>query len=231
MRTHTRTPSAPRRARRLVAGAALVAAAALTLTACGSSSGDSGSSDQPVASVSGGSSSGAVPLDPPFAKPAAQLTDNHGKPFDLAKETAGRPTLIYFGYTHCPDVCPTTMADIGNAARTLPATEQRQLQVIFITTDPQRDTPQRLTQWLGAMDPSFIGLTGDFATIQAAARSVGVDVEKPVKEKDGSISVTHGSEVLAFSPKDNKAHFLYTAGVSVSQYTTGIRKLVKGETP
>jgi protein SCO1/2 len=218
--------------RHLAAGLALVAAAAVTLTACGSSSGSGGNnSDQPVASVSGGSSSGAVPLDPPFAKPAAKLTDNHGRPFDLVKDTEGKPTLVYFGYTHCPDVCPTTMADIGNAARSLPAAEQHQLRVIFVTTDPQRDTPQRLTQWLGAMDPDFIGLTGDSATIQAAARSVGIDVEKPVKEKDGSISVTHGSEVLAFSPKDDKAHFLYTAGVSVSQFTTGVQQLVKGRTP
>jgi protein SCO1/2 len=123
------------------------------------------------------------------------------------------------------------MADIGNAARALPAAEQRQLQIIFITTDPQRDTTQRLTQWLGAVYPAFIGLTGDITAIQAAARSVGVDVEKPVKQKDGSITVTHGSEVLAFSPKDNKAHFLYPSGVSVSQYTTGMQKLIKGQTP
>jgi protein SCO1 len=231
MRTHRRTHRHTHcRAQRLAIGAALAAATALALTACGTSSGDNGS-NQPLATVSGGSSSGAVPLDPPFAKPEAKLTDNHGKPFDLIKETAGKPTLLYFGYTHCPDVCPTTMADIGNAARTLPAAEQRQLQVIFVTTDPQRDTPQRLTGWLGAMDPDFIGLTGDFAAIQAAARSLGVDVEKPVKEKDGSIEVTHGSEVLAFSPKDNKAHFLYTSGVTVSQYTTGIHKLFKGQTP
>ncbi|MBV9022456.1 MAG: SCO family protein [Streptomycetaceae bacterium] len=237
MRTHRRTHRPTHhRTQRFATGAALVAAAALTLTACGTFSGDNGSTgndgnNQPIASVSGGSSSGAVPLDPPFVKPEAKLTDNHGKPFDLVKETAGKPTLIYFGYTHCPDVCPTTMADIGNAARILPADEQRQLQVIFVTTDPQRDTPQRLTEWLGAMDPDFIGLTGDFATIQAAAHSVGVDVEKPVTEKDGSIDVTHGSEVLAFSPKDNEAHFLYTSGVTVRQYTTGIQKLIKGQTP
>jgi protein SCO1 len=215
------------RTHRLAIGAALAVAAALTLSACGSSASD----NQPIASVSASPTTAAVVLDQPFAKPDLQLTDSQGQPYDLAKETAGKPTLLYFGYTHCPDVCPTTMSDIAAAIRRLPAAEQSAVQVVFVTTDPDRDTPQRLKAWLGAQDPAFTGLTGSFSTIQAAARSLGVMVEPPVKEKDGSISVEHGAEVFAFSPTDNKAHFLYTAGVSVDQYAHDLPKLIKGQTP
>ncbi|MBY8886796.1 SCO family protein [Streptomyces sp. PTM05] len=226
-RSTTRGSRSTARAPRLVAGAALVAAAAFTLTACGGSN----DADQPVAQVSASATSAAVSLDQPFAKPNLTLTDSDGKPFDLAKETAGKPTLLYFGYTHCPDVCPTTMSDIAEAKRSLPQAEQAEVRVVFVSTDPTRDTPQRLKAWLGAQDPSFIGLTGDFSTIQAAARSLGVAVEKPVKQKDGSYAVTHGAEVFAFSPKDGKAHFLYTSGVSVSDYEQGLKALVKGGVP
>ena len=123
------------------------------------------------------------------------------------------------------------MADLAGAAHTLPAAERRQLRVVFVSTDPARDTPQRLKQWLGAIDPDFIGLTGDFTTIQAAARGLGVAVAAPVKHKDGSETVSHGAEVIAFSPKDDKAHILYTSGVPEERYAADLPKLLKGQTP
>jgi protein SCO1/2 len=219
------------RSNRLTGGALLAGAAALTLTACGTSSPAQGNAPAAVVSSTANPDSAAITLDQPFAKPDLDLTDSDGKPFDLVKETAGKPTLLYFGYTHCPDVCPTTMADIADAKSKLPTAERSRLQVVFVSTDPTRDTPQRLKAWLGAQDPAFIGLTGKFAAIQAAAHSLGILVEKPVKEKDGSISVEHGAEVFAFSPKDNKAHFLYTAGVTVKQYEHDMPDLIKGVTP
>ncbi|MCQ4081065.1 SCO family protein [Streptomyces sp. RB6PN25] len=218
-------------ARRLATAAAFAATATVALTACGSSSGD-----QPIASISvpanaPTASSGSITLDPPYTKPSLTLTDDHGQSYNLVKQTAGKPLLLYFGYTHCPDVCPTTMADIAAATRTLPTAEQQRLQVVFVTTDPARDTPQRLNQWLGAIDPAFIGLTGDFSQIQAAAKSVGVGISAPVKHADGSYTVSHGAEVIVFSPKDDKAHLLYTSGVPESQYAQDLPKIVKGETP
>jgi protein SCO1/2 len=207
--------------------AALAASAALLLTACGSSS---GTGSHAVAEVSADASQGpGVTLDTPFAKPAMVMTDNHGKPFDLVKQTAGHPVLLYFGYTHCPDVCPTTMSDIALAKSKLPKAEQAELRVVFVTTDPDRDTPARLNTWLGAIDKSFIGLTGKFTTVEAAARSVGVGVSPPVKEKDGSITVTHGAEVLAFWPKDDKAHVLYMAGTTADQYAHALPKIIRSE--
>jgi protein SCO1/2 len=211
-------------------GAALtaVAALALGLAGCGTSSGDS--ANAPVAVVSGSQKPGTV-LDTPFPKPDLILTDTDGKKYDLLKETKGKPTLIYFGYTHCPDVCPTTMSDIAIARSKLSASQRAALKVVFITTDPARDTPKRLREWLDSQDKSFIGLTGDFTTIQAGARSVGVDVEKPVKEKDGSITSTHGAQVLAYSPKDDKAHVLYMSGTTSDQFLADLPTIIKGGTP
>ncbi|MBY8879197.1 SCO family protein [Actinacidiphila acidipaludis] len=217
-----------------VAAAALTAACALALAGCGGSgsgSGASGADSGNVADVSAGASKPGTVLDTPFTKPDITLTDNHGKPFDLVKQTAGHPTLLFFGYTHCPDVCPTTMSDIALAKSRLPRADQAELRVVFVSSDPQRDTPARLNEWLGAMDKSFIGLTGRFSVIQAAARSVGVAIEPPVKEKDGSITVTHGAEVLAFWPKDDKGHVLYMSGTTAGQYQHDLPKLIRSEAP
>jgi len=214
----------------LKSGAVLAAVAVFTLAGCGASD-SGGSADNGAAVIVSATPKPGTVLNPPFEKPDMVLTDTHGKKYDLVKETAGKPTLIYFGYTHCPDVCPTTMSDIAIAKSKLSAAQQAALRVVFVSTDPARDTPKRLAQWLASMDKSFIGLTGNFATIQAGARSVGVDVEKPVKEKDGSITVTHGAQVLAYSPKDNKAHVLYMAGTTAAQFQADLPKIIKGETP
>ena len=221
-----RTTSSP--AGRTVTAAALAVTAAFVLTACGASTGD-----KPVAVVKASSSAkpGTITLDPADPKPQLDLTDQDGKPFDLVKQTDGHPTLLYFGYTHCPDICPTTMADLAGAARRLPAAERADLRVVFVSTDPARDTPHRLKQWLGAIDPSFTGMTGSFAAVQKAAMSLGVSVAPAVKHKDGTETVSHGAEVIVFSPKDDKAHFLYTAGVSEQRYIHDLPAIVKGVTP
>src|SRR4051812_6207497 len=100
---------------RAAAAAAAVATLALTLAACGGSDAPAGAGiDAPLVSTDATPKAATV-LDTPFDKPDMILTDTHGTKYDLVKETAGRPTLLFFGYTHCPDVCPTTMSDIAIA--------------------------------------------------------------------------------------------------------------------
>jgi protein SCO1/2 len=219
-----------------LAATALVAACALALTGCGGSGDSAGAGGRDsgtgnAVAISGGDTKAGTLLDTPFTKPGLVLTDQHGKSYDLLKQTAGHPTLLFFGYTHCPDVCPTTMSDVALAKSRLSAADQAALRVVFVSSDPERDTPARLKEWLGAMDPSFIGLTGSFTTIQAAARSVGVGIEAPVKEKDGGVTVTHGAEVLAFWPKDDRAHVLYMSGTTAAQYQADLPKLLRSEAP
>jgi protein SCO1/2 len=205
--------------------AVAIAAVSLAASACGGTAAES----RPAAATTATPSSGnAIRLDRPLPKPDLTLTDDQGRSFDLVERTAGKPVLMYFGYTHCPDVCPTTMADIANAVKKLPRAEQRELRVIFVTTDPARDTPKRLHAWLAAFDSRFIGLSGDFGPIQKAARSLGVAVEKPEKEADGSYSVTHGAQVLAFSPSDDKVHMVYTSGTTTQRFAADLPKLIGG---
>ncbi|MBB5119748.1 hypothetical protein AF335_12460 [Streptomyces eurocidicus] len=213
-----------------ILGVALATAAALALTACGS---DGGGGDKPLADVSAApKKAAAITLDTPKAKPDLVLTDTGEKKYELVKETKGHPVLLYFGYTYCPDVCSTVVSDMAAAAKKLPEADRKNLKIVFVTTDPARDTPKRMREWLDAQGGQDIaGLTGDFETIQAAAKPLGIFVEKPKKEKDGSITVSHGAEVIGFSPKDDGAHWIYTAETTAAQYAKDLPKIVKGENP
>ncbi|MBC3843219.1 SCO family protein [Streptacidiphilus sp. 4-A2] len=211
--------------RRALLGGSLAAASALLLTACGGSSNSGSTADAANVTTPQSPYLGTY-LPRTFNKPDVTLTDTTGKPFNLAQRTAGRAMMLYFGYTHCPDVCPTTMGDLAAALTKLPAATQKQLDVVFISTDPTVDTPSTIRSWLDSFNPAFIGLTGDINTIIKAASSVGVYVAAP---KPGQEPV-HGAEVLGFFPSDNKAHVLYTSGAAVSDYAHDIPLLVKSVT-
>ncbi|MFE2440756.1 SCO family protein [Streptomyces sp. NPDC059426] len=212
---------------------AIVAAAALTLSACGGSDSGGKGDNAAAAEVKGGQRSGqAIVLDQAKAKPDLALTDTDGKKYELLKETKGRPTLLFFGYTHCPDVCPLTMSNVALAVKKLPKAEREKPRVVFVSTDPARDTPKRMRSWLDAQGGTdFVGLTGDFNTIEAAARPLGIFIEKPKKEKDGSITVSHGAEVIGFSPKDDKGHWIYTTEATADRYAKDLPKIIEGRNP
>ncbi|HET6855733.1 MAG TPA: SCO family protein [Streptomyces sp.] len=209
---------------------ALVATAALTLSACG---GDKADGSKPVTDVSADmNTKAATVLDKPFKKPNLVLTDTHGKKYDLREQTKGKPTLIYFGYTKCPDVCPLTMSNIAIAYKRLPQADRDKLQVVFVTTDPERDTPEVLGKWLkGAGDPAFTGLSGDFPTIQAGARQLGIGIDAPKKDKNGDVVSMHGAQVIAFSPKTDGGYVLYGEDTTADDYAKDLPKLLKGENP
>jgi protein SCO1/2 len=215
------------RRRSLLTGA-VAGSAVLLLTACGSSGGPSGNDDGTAAQVSGQGDSKSpyqgLAMGRTFDKPATAFTDTSGKPFDIARQTAGKAVLLYFGYTHCPDICPTTMGDVAVAVSRLTKAEQAKVQVVFVTTDPARDTPATMRSWLNAFNPAFIGLTASMDAIIAAAKSVGVGVEAPTAGKEP----VHGADVLAYSPTDGKAHILYTSGTMSSVYQHDLPLLIKG---
>ncbi len=111
------------------------------------------------------------------------LTDANGKARSLA-DFRGKVVVLFFGYTHCPEVCPTTLADLAQAMRLLGPDASR-VQVLFITLDPERDTPQVLRQFVPYFDPSFIGLYGDAQATREAAGAFGVNYEKQPDKKGG----------------------------------------------
>lgn len=210
--------------------AALLATATLTLSACGSGDGDSG---KPITMVSeaAGAEKAATALDKPFEKPDLVLTDTQGKEYDFREETAGRPTLIYFGYTHCPDVCPLTMNNLAVAKKQLPQEQQDELRIVFVTTDPERDTPAALGKWLKGIDDQAVGLTGDFDTIQAGARTLGISINAPRKDDKGQVVSDHGTQVIAFSPKTDGGYLLYGEDATVEDYTEDLPRIIEGEKP
>ena len=165
--------TAPRSRR--VRAAALLASAAL-LTGC---AGTSGGTATPAAEAAGtGAAYHGVEPDPVPTRPAFALTDLSGKRYDFVAETRGRPTLLYFGYTNCPDECPTAMADIATALRQTDAALRDDVEVLFITTDPERDSPAVLREWLSGFSTRIVGLTGDADQIVAAQQAVGISAAK-----------------------------------------------------
>jgi len=119
------------------------------------------------------------------------LTDEMGQPFTL-NELKGRPTLVFFGFTHCPDVCPTTLAKLAQIAK-----EARlpQLRVLLVSVDPARDKPEQLQQYVRAFDPSFKGVTGEQAQIEQLAKSFGVAIAR-VDLGGGDYTVDHSAAVF-----------------------------------
>jgi protein SCO1/2 len=128
-------------------------------------------------------------------------------------KTQGYVTLLFFGYTHCPDTCPLQMHLIEQALKKLPADSTDQFKVVFVTTDPERDSPQVLRSWLDHFDKRFIGLTGSNAAIDAAQIAANLSpAKKSAVRPDGAYEVGHAAFLLAYT-KDNLAHVIYPAGV------------------
>lgn len=202
-----------------------VLAALTLLTALAACGGSTGTAGPPVQLIRPSSDFHGTWLQEPLSKPDVTLTDTSGKPFKLRERTAGRLTLLFFGYTHCPDICPTTMADLASALREMPAADRDKISVVFTTTDPGRDTPEVIRSWLASFDPSFVGLTGDFATIQAAAHSVGIALEPPTPGT-GDYEVTHGGQVIAFDG-DHRGRLIFSSGTSSAEFTADLRKLLE----
>jgi protein SCO1/2 len=150
-------------------------------------------------------------------KPSFTLTNTAGRRFDFAAQTRGKLTYLYFGYTHCPDACPTTIGDIAYALRRVNPDVRRQIEVVFVTVDPRRDKPRVLRAWLNHFNPSFVGLTGSEHQIQAAESAAGVPFALPQKQRGTNYAVQHSSLVLPYSP-DNRAHVVYTQGFHSSDY-------------
>jgi protein SCO1/2 len=147
---------------------------------------------------------GLVPQPLP-RKPSFTLTDSAGRPFSFTTRTRGKLAYLYFGYTHCPDACPTTIADLAAALHRQPADVRRRVEVVFVTVDPRRDTEHVLRAWLNHFNHAFVGLTGTQSQIAAVEREAGVPLAPAEKVTGKNYSVAHSSLVLPFSP-DGRAH-------------------------
>jgi protein SCO1/2 len=165
-------------------------------------------------------------VTPPLPKPTFVLTDTSGAAFDFRQRTEGYVTLLFFGYTNCPDQCPMHMANLGAALKKVPTGIADQVKLVFVTTDPLRDSPAVVRQWLDLFDRRSVGLTGTERAIEAVERATGVPLATKTGPANGNYGVAHANFVLAYS-KDNLAHVIYPGGVSQDDWVHDLPLLIK----
>mgnify|MGYP001818872834 CR=1 FL=1 len=165
-----------------------------------------------------------VELAVPAEKPDFVLTDTNGDRFDFRAETDGKLTLLYFGYTFCPDICPVHLAQLDAVFERLPEVA-RNAKVVFVTVDPERDTPEQLRSWLDAFNPDFVGLTGTDAELITAQEEAGVPLAR--KNDDGpNYTVGHAGQVLAYAP-DGLGYTVYPFGTRQSEWVQDLPLLLE----
>lgn len=153
----------------------------------------------------------------PAPRVTLEQTDGQRFAFD---DPGDKVTLLYFGYTSCPDVCPTTIADLTAGVQALPADIADRFTLRFVTTDPQRDTPAQLRAWLGAFAADVVGVRGPIGQVIEAAEAYGIYIKAP-KVTKGNYEVTHGAQVLALHP-DGTAVGYFRDGTTAQTYTKAL---------
>ena len=210
--------------------AAVLAAGLLLLAGCGESDPADGGPVSNVTVYDEDGMNGAVPVEP-YAVADVTLTATDGSPYRLARDSDKPLTLVFFGYTNCPDICQVVMADIASALVRLEPAEREQVGMLFVTTDPARDDEATLRSYLDRFDPSFEGLTGPLAQIKQAGESVAVHVAQGAKLPSGGYEVEHGTHVVGMAP-DGTAPILWTEGTSPEKISEDITiMLAEGGVP
>lgn len=167
-------------------------------------------------------------LEPPFEKPDVTFTDTDGNPFPLREKTDGKLTLLFFGYTHCPDVCPVYLSTIAGARERIGSGPGANPTVLFVGVDIARDTPEYMKKYLAQIDPTFIGLTADEDTIADALSDLALP--QPViyePDEKGAYAVDHPARITVFTP-DNVAHRMYPSDVRQQQWVKDLPRLAQG---
>jgi protein SCO1/2 len=168
-----------------------------------------------------------TPIEPPAVVEPFTLTDQDGEAFRFPSDAAGAVvTLLYMGYTHCPDICPDTMAEIGVAMRELPPEVAERVAVVFVTVDPERDDPARLSGWIRQFGEDFVGLTGTRTEIDSVLGSLGYEPGTVTDLGGGEYSVGHPVEYLAIAP-DGTVRLTYPWETTYPQLKQDLTTLVE----
>ena len=152
-----------------------------------------------------------------------RLIDHSGKPRTMA-DFRGKVVVIFFGYTHCPDVCPTTLSEMRQVMQMLGSDAQR-LQVLFVTVDPARDTPQLLSKYVPSFHPSFLGLYGDPAATEKVARDFKIFYRISPGRTADSYTVDHNAASLVFDPQGRLRLFI-NYGLGADKIAPDVKKLL-----
>ncbi|MCW2867668.1 MAG: hypothetical protein JWR20_1856 [Marmoricola sp.] len=217
--------AADRTRRRLAALAVtLPLVLAPVLAGCGSSGDSASQSGAPVKDLRVPDDDGykGIKLDKDYVVPSVPLTDTAGRPYDLS--TQQKRTIVFFGYTKCPDICQIVMSTIASAVARLDRADRARVQVLFVTTDPARDTRKVLRAYLDRYDPTFQGVTGPLARIEALGKPMGIDVAKGQKLPSGGYEVDHTTNVI--SVRDGRGDLVWTASTSPTDLASDLHKVL-----
>jgi protein SCO1/2 len=160
----------------------------------------------------------------PLAAPDFTLTTTDGQPYHFKRETDGAVALLFFGYTHCPDVCPVHMANLAAVLRRLPTAVSWSVKVVFVTVDPARDTPQQLRSFLDNFDRTFVGLRGSIDTVNRIQAAFHMPPAVFEKLPEGGYAVGHGAPVIAIV--GDSARVFYPFGIRQEDWLQDLPKLV-----
>jgi len=192
--------------------AALVAAIGLLVVA--------GCGDDPDARFNG------RVLDQPYDVPDIALTATDGEDFSLAGDREEPLTLVFFGYTHCPDICPMVLGALSSGLTKLDDDDRERVEVVVITTDPARDDEQVLRDYLDGFDPSWEGLTGDLGSITKVGDGLKIYVNDGQKLPSGGYDLgSHGTSVIGIDDSDH-ASVYWSQDTSPAQFASDIHTLL-----
>ena len=231
--------------------AATVVLTAVALTGCGTNN-DQSQPDTPLAVIEPADEDAfhGTLVEPPFRAAPVTLRTTDGTTVRLDRLPEQKASAVFFGFTNCPDICPTTMADLASARRSLPSDLADQVVLYFVTVDPKRDTPQVLRTWLDRIDPAIVGLRGPTTSVNEAERSLFAveSAPAPKSKKQGSAAdeshhqgkregrpeththsgdgyeVNHSGSVYVFGPRGEDV--LYTGGYTAPQYAADFARLL-----
>lgn len=207
--------SNPTWTRREVLAAGAAGAASLLAASCASSA-----SAEPF---------GGTLLDPPYSKPNVTLTTMGGTAFPFREATQGKLTLLFLGYTNCPDQCPLWLNTVARAREKIGEGPGSRPQVLFVGLDLKRDTPAVLKNYLGRIDPTFTGLTGSRPQLDKLLDDLHfapLEIGEP--DASGNYEVGHYSRSIAYSP-DNQGHRMYTFDVKQPDLVADLPRLARSQ--
>lgn len=235
--------------RRQLAPVSLAAALAFAVTSACASDDDGSGSKNAVVRADTDEFHGTL-VDPPLTPAPIALRDTHGDPVRLDRHRPGTATAVFFGFTNCHDICPTTMADLAAARRSLAPATAENVSLVFVTVDQQRDTPTVLRTWLDQFDPDIVGLRGPAQRVHRAEDSLYASRSEksstpPETTDDGEhileqttqdhahppgssgygYGVDHSSIVYMFGPDGTTV--MYTGGATPADYAADLTRLLR----
>ena len=163
-------------------------------------------------------------IEPPLPLEDFILQTANNEPFRLSDQD-GKITLLFFGYTSCPDVCPTTLAEFKQVYEKL-GDDAQNVQFLMITADPERDTPDRISEFVSYFNPVFVGLSGERSELEKVYKEFSVFVEKQETDSAAGYLVSHTSSVFVLD-RNNDLRLTFPYGTSASEMTDDIAQLLK----